>query len=81
MLARAITRNSKGEVKRLIKNGADVDALFPGGEHNPLTFATTGGHLEMVKILLDAGANPYVRFDGDCPIHTASQVWICVDRW
>lgn len=76
MLERAIARQSASEVKRLIATGCDLDAVFPGGFHTPLTLATTAGNLELVRILLDAGADPLVRWSGDCPIHAACQVGV-----
>ena len=68
-------RESEQDVRWLIKKqGADLDAVFSGGLQTPLTLATAVGNFNIVKALLDAGADPLVRDAGDYPIHVACQV-------
>lgn len=43
-------------VQLLIANGAEVDVLGPEGE-TPLLMAADGGHHEVVRLLLNEGAN------------------------
>ncbi|NOT59058.1 MAG: ankyrin repeat domain-containing protein [Acidobacteria bacterium] len=57
----AATRKSNIElVKSLLAKGADVDAKSPYGA-TPLFFACDRANAEMVKLLLDAGANPNIQ--------------------
>jgi ankyrin repeat protein len=46
------------EVRRFIKEGVDVDAILPGDgrEQTALYFAVAGGHIEVARALLEAGA-------------------------
>jgi serine/threonine-protein phosphatase 6 regulatory ankyrin repeat subunit B len=48
------------EVRRLIREGVDVDAILPGDRHQEtaLYFAVAGGHLDVTRALLEAGALP-----------------------
>lgn len=49
----------------LVKNGAQMDEQDRISGFTPLMFATAYGHNDFVKLLLDSGANPYVKsFDG-----------------
>jgi hypothetical protein len=45
-------------VKHLIKKGADVNKPEIQGGWSPLHYAAQYGNAEIVKVLLDAGANP-----------------------
>lgn len=71
----AILSNSTRDVKRLIRDGMDVNANFLN-VYTPTTLASTMGNLGIVKILLDAGADPCLMTanGGDCAIHAASRV-------
>jgi len=58
----------------LLEQGAEVDPL--GGELNasPLHWATRQGHLEMVTLLVNAGANPRIQDNqGFNTLHIAAQ--------
>jgi ankyrin repeat protein len=62
-------------VKYLLKAGADVNspAKNPLGV-TPLQSAVAGRHLEITKLLLEAGASPNVRERGGyTPLHAAAQ--------
>jgi ankyrin repeat protein len=48
--------------KYLLSHGATLDASAP--ENNPLFGAIYGGHTEMVKLLMDAGIDTSVRYQG-----------------
>lgn len=53
----AVSNNSKNLVLKLIAAGANVNSTFEGEESTPLHFAAAYGFNEIVKILLDAGAD------------------------
>lgn len=56
-------------VKLLIKRGADVNKLSTSGEHTPLHRAVRNNRKDIIKILLEAGANPKIRNkNGELPI-------------
>ncbi|MGH7448750.1 MAG: ankyrin repeat domain-containing protein, partial [Longimicrobiales bacterium] len=50
-------------VRLLLEHGADPNAREPGDNALPLHFAAGGGHLESVRVLLDAGSD--VHGSGD----------------
>jgi hypothetical protein len=56
----AARKSNVEQVKALLAKGADVDAKSPYGA-TPLFFACDRGNDQIVKILLDAGANPNVQ--------------------
>jgi len=58
----------------LIRAGADVHAVAPGfGNVQPLHSAAAGDSLSIVKMLLEAGANPNARQQmGYTPLHSAA---------
>ncbi|KAF7967292.1 hypothetical protein HWV62_34771 [Athelia sp. TMB] len=58
-------------VQHLIQNGADIDAAEGDTSNRPLLVASSEGHLEVVKLLLDNSADPNTR---DERIGTALQV-------
>ena len=58
-LCKAAHKGDMVEVKRLLAAGADVNAVDKGG-WSALMFAVFWGRSEVVKILLDADANPNV---------------------
>ncbi len=51
-----------GVAKYLISKGAEIDALTSKRD-TPLNRAIFWGHIEMVKILLENGADPTIRND------------------
>lgn len=61
-------------VKYLIKAGAQVNSPSKNSlAVTPLQSAVAGGHLEITRLLLEAGANPNVREgSGHTPLHTAA---------
>ena len=46
------------EVERLLASGADVNGSLEGGLDSPLIAAIQGRHVEVVRVLLSAGADP-----------------------
>lgn len=62
-------------VKYLIKAGAEVNSPSKNSLGvTPLQSAVAGGHLEITRVLLEAGASPNVRERGGyTPLHTAAQ--------
>lgn len=62
-------------VKYLIKAGAEVNSPSKNSLGvTPLQSAVAGGHLEITRLLLEAGASPNVRERGGyTPLHAAAQ--------
>jgi len=62
-------------VKYLIKAGAELNSPSKNSLGvTPLQSAVAGGHLEITRLLLEAGASPNVRErSGHTPLHTAAQ--------
>ena len=50
------------EAKRCLEQGADINAKGPGGR-TPISFACQGDREEMVRYLLDNGADPFICDD------------------
>ena len=65
-LSRAALRGSAEEINLLLKAGADINAQ---GEHGytALHEAVEQGHLDLVKLLIQWGADPSIcNVNGDC---------------
>jgi ankyrin repeat protein len=62
-------------VKYLLKGGAEVNSPSRNSLGvTPLQSAVAGGHLEITRLLLEAGASPNVREQsGNTPLHAAAQ--------
>ena len=72
-LHRAAQNGNIEEVRRLLENGADVNAQANNGS-TPLHAAAEKGQREVVQLLLDRGADIEVRdMFGDRPLHTAAE--------
>lgn len=54
----AVARNDIELVKRLLSHGAAINARTTGHGRTALLIAAMSGFVEMVRLLLDAGANP-----------------------
>ncbi|WP_053720082.1 ankyrin repeat domain-containing protein [Saccharothrix sp. NRRL B-16348] len=77
-LMTATAAGDTARVRRLLADGAEVDARYPvrngfNDLHTPLLVATRDGHLEIVRELLAAGAdvNATEPTFGACPLHKA----------
>ena len=57
-LFRAAEAGRTDEVRRLIESGANVNEEFPERGFTPLMLASLRAHVEIVKLLLKAGADP-----------------------
>ena len=72
-LMAAVKRGRASEVHNLIVAGVDVNGKVGPLESTPLHAAAGLGNSEIVKILLDAGANPNVYMRGShTPLHAAA---------
>ena len=61
------------EIELLVRSGAHVNAVGDMG-YTPLHWAATEGRLEVVKRLLDLGADPYIKNEFDTtPIDCAER--------
>lgn len=70
----AVLRGDTAEVTRLLASGADIHAHDARGR-TPLLVATREGHNPVVRLLLEAGAEVYVRGEtmGITPLMAAAQ--------
>ena len=69
LLENAIGEGNPEELRSLVKEkGADVNAKFPWRRYYLLSAAIDSGNLEMVRVLLELGANPNTREDFGYPI-------------
>ena len=59
-LLQAVTSRDEGSVKALLSEGADVNARNNSGQ-TPLILAIVSGQDHLLKLLLEAGANPLLR--------------------
>ncbi len=50
-------KTNKAEIARLLSQGADVNYMGTSGLHGPLYFAANRGDIEIVRLLLQYGAN------------------------
>lgn len=78
-LVLAIKAGDLREVERLVAAGADVDARVPmtgspDDDYTPLAVAAREGHADIVRALLDAGADPRraIGLFGGTALHEAS---------
>ena len=62
-------------VKRLLSSGmVDVNCIVGPHDETPLFYASMKGHKDVVKLLLDTGAEPSKEDkDGYTPLHEASR--------
>lgn len=62
------------EVKRLMNQGSDIDAICPNRHLSPLQIATVSGHTEVMRLLMEKGANINVKTrEGASLLHLAAQ--------
>lgn len=69
-LDRAIRNNDLKSVHKLLALGADIDGYGTGISH--LSVAIEVGNFEIVKFLLENGANPNKRYCSQTPLQQAS---------
>ena len=62
-LYRAARNGDLAEVRRLVAAGADVDELGPTGM-SPLQVAVVTGQVEMIRVLVELGANTEAKGAG-----------------
>ncbi|WP_353285417.1 ankyrin repeat domain-containing protein [Wolbachia endosymbiont (group A) of Beris morrisii] len=70
-LINAAKRGDTNEVKRLISEGADVDA-YDGSQGNTLYWAVKNDHSDIAKVLLDNGAN-FIAYDSSRERHVLNK--------
>jgi ankyrin repeat protein len=71
-LLEAAEKGDLPEVKRLLAGGADKDARRKFDGWTPLHLAAWKNHVDVVRCLLEAGADKNAKNDqGDTPIHWA----------
>ncbi len=71
-LVEAASRGDQAEVRRLVEEGADLEAVDSSGR-TALQWAAYGGHVEIVRDLLQAGADPdHTDDEGDTALHIAA---------
>ena len=56
-LFEAAKAGDSGAVQTLLREGADVNAREPGDHTYALHWAAAGGHLEVVRLLVEAGGD------------------------
>ena len=61
-LKRAVEMGCVNEVRNLLKSGADANEKSEKVDFTALMLAVMGGHVEIVKLLLEAGADPNASF-------------------
>jgi ankyrin repeat protein len=60
-------------VRDVLAQGADVNVRSPHMQDSALHVAVLNNHIDVMKVLLDAGADPNIRnLDGRTPLHEAA---------
>ena len=73
LLFDAISNNNINEVKRFIRKNANLNSQIANTKVTPLHLAVQKGNLDIVKILLEAKADPNLAsIDGATPLHLAA---------
>ena len=72
-LHEAVESGDVVEVRRLVAAGADVEEQR--GEHGlrPLHWTADHGHVEVLRVLVELGANKAKTFTGLTPLHVAAR--------
>lgn len=69
----AATKGDTEQVLTLLHDGTDVNTAFPIVKTRPLMVAAAFGHVDTVKVLLDAGADVNAKdLTGWTPLHAAA---------
>ena len=58
-------------VQFLISKGADVNRTTTNNDHTPLSLACAGGHISIVELLLQHGADPYHKLKVSLNLRTS----------
>src|SRR5689334_3689935 len=73
-LAKVVSRGERDQAFLLIDNGTDINAVL-SDRSSALLYAAYQGDVELVKALLDAGADPNLRNEyGAFPLSEAAQI-------
>ena len=70
-LFEAIARNDAAEVQRVLRNGTNVHCYNDCDADTPLTLACRKGYDNIVRILLDSGANPWMMSSDHSSVEAA----------
>lgn len=70
-LLAAAARNDFAAVEKLLKEGANANAKDEGNMQ-PLVFAVNFGSIEIVRLLLESGADPDIKIEGATVLATAA---------
>jgi len=74
LLRQAAENGYKLNVKELLKKGVNVNCRAQAAGATPLICASHGGHLEVMKMLYEAGADPHLANGGwDTPLSVAAK--------
>lgn len=72
-LVYATMKGSAECVSALLKEAVDVGSTRPSGDLSPLSLASKSGHVNVVLLLLQHGAQSVPNSNGEYPIHQAAQ--------
>lgn len=71
-LIKAASKNREGKVRALLASRADAASISRDGKQSAIHWASRYGNARLVADLIDAGADPSVRIDGNSALHEAA---------